>query len=100
MGEIAHVGIDLVTPFNTVPGSFNGFSWGVGGDVKLLKGTIVLMTGVTGGAGRSLQLPVGINIVLKEGSYEFGIASKDAVTFFKNNAPSISAAMGFARIRF
>jgi hypothetical protein len=38
--------------------------------------------------------------VLKGGAYEFGIASRDAVTFFKDNAPSISAAMGFARIRF
>lgn len=100
LGEIAHVGIDLVTPFNSVPGSFNGFYWGAGGDVKLLKGRIVLMTGVTGGAGRSVQLPVGINFVMKEGAYEFGIASQDAVTFFKDNAPSISAAMGFARIRF
>ena len=100
MGKIAHIGIDLVTPINSVPGSFNGFSWGVGGDVKLFKGVLVLMTGVTGGAGRSLQMPVGINIVLKEGSYEFGIASRDAVTFFTDNAPSISAAMGFARVRF
>jgi len=100
LGKIAHVGIDLVTPFNSVPGSINGFSWGVGGDVKLLKGVVVLMTGITGGAGRSVQMPVGVNIVLKEGSYEFGIASKDAVTFFKDNAASLSVAMGFARIRF
>jgi len=100
LGKIAHIGIDLVTPFNSVPGSINGFSWGVGGDVKLLKGVVVLMTGVTGGAGRSVQIPVGVNIVLKEGSYEFGIASKDAVTFFKDNAASLSVAMGFARVRF
>jgi len=100
LGEIAHLGIDLVTPFNSVPGSFNGFSWGIGGDVKLFKGVIVLMSGMTGGGGRSFQIPLGINVVLKEGGYEFGIASRDAVTFFKDNAPSISAAMGFARIRF
>ncbi len=100
LGKIAHIGIDLVAPFNSVPGSFNGFSWGVGGDLKLWKGLVVLMTGVTGGAGRAAQIPLGINFVLKEGSYEFGIASRDAVTFFKNNAPSLSAAMGFARIRF
>lgn len=100
LGKIAHVGIDLVAPLNDVPGSFNGFSWGVGGDVKLLKGSVVLMTGVTGGAGRSAQIPLGINFVLKGGAYEFGIASRDAVTFFRDNAPSLSTALGFARIRF
>lgn len=100
LGEIAHVGIDLVAPFNNVPGSFNGFSWGVGGDLKLIKGMVVLMAGFTGGAGRTPQIPLGLNIVLKGGSYEFGIASRDAFTFLKENGSSISAAMGFARVRF
>ena len=100
LGKIAHLGIDLVAPFNDVPGSFNGFSWGVGGDLKLFKGLIVLMTGTTGGGGHSVQIPLGINFALKGGAYEFGIASRDAVTFFRDNGPSVSAAMGFARVRF
>ena len=100
LGKIAHIGIDLVAPFNNVPGSFNGFSWGVGGDLKLLKGSIVLMSGMTGGGGHSVQIPLGVNFVLNGGAYEFGIASRDAVTFFKDNAPTLSVAMGFARVRF
>jgi hypothetical protein len=100
LGRVAHLGLDLVAPLNNVPGAFNGFSWGVGGDVKLFKGLVVLMTGMTGGAGNNVQIPVGVNFALKGGSYEFGIASRDAVTFFRDNAASISAAMGFARIRF
>jgi hypothetical protein len=100
LGKITHLGIDLVAPFNDVPGSFNGFSWGVGGDLKLAKGAITIMTGVTGGGGYDLQMPVGINFALRGGSYEFGIASRDAVTFFKDNAPTLSMAMGFARVRF
>jgi hypothetical protein len=100
LGKVAHFGIDLVAPLNDVPGSFNAFSWGVGGDIKLFKGSIVVMTGMTGGGGHSVQIPLGINFVLKGGTYELGIASRDAVTFFRDNAPSISAAMGFARIRF
>lgn len=100
LGKIAHIGIDMVAPFNDVPGSFNGFAWGVGGDIKLAKGAVTLMTGVTGGGGYDLQMPIGINFAIKGGTYEFGVASRDAVTFFKDNAPTLSMAMGFARMRF
>jgi hypothetical protein len=47
-----------------------------------------------------MQIPVGVNFAIKGGTYEFGVASRDAVTFFKDNAPTISMAMGFARMRF
>ncbi len=100
LGKIAHIGIDMVAPFNQVPGSFNGFAWGVGGDLKLAKGLVTIMTGVSGGGGYDLQVPVGINFAFKGGSYELGVASRDAVTFFKDNAPTLSMAMGFARMRF
>ena len=100
LGKIAHIGMDMVAPFNAVPGSFNGFAWGLGGDLKLAKGAITIMTGVTGGGGYDVQVPVGINFALKGGAYEFGFASRDAVTFFKDNSPTLSMAMGFARVRF
>lgn len=101
LGEIAHVGIDLVAPFDrTLPGSVNGFAWGIGGDIKLADGKIFLMTGVTGGGGYDIQMPLGINFVLGGGAYEVGVASRDAVTFFTKNSPTISAAFGFARVRF
>ncbi|UKN02678.1 DUF5723 family protein [Paracrocinitomix mangrovi] len=103
LGKIAHVGVDLVAPFDkTLPGSVNGFAWGMGGDVIIPAGKsqIFIMAGLTGGGGYDLQLPVGINFVLGEGAYEVGVASRDAVTFFAKNTPTISAAFGFARVRF
>jgi hypothetical protein len=104
LGKFAHVGVDLVAPFDkTLPGSVNGFAWGLGGDIILPAGTsskIYLMLGVTGGGGYDIQMPLGINFVLKDGAYEIGIASRDAVTFFVNNKPTISMAFGFARMRF
>jgi hypothetical protein len=100
LGKIAHIGLDMIAPFNEVPGSFNGFSWGLGGDLKLAKGAITIMSGVSGGGGYDMQIPVGVNFAIKGGTYEFGVASRDAVTFFKDNAPTISMAMGFARMRF
>lgn len=101
LGKIARVGVDLVAPFDrTIPGSVNGFAWGLGGELGLAQGKIYLMGGVTGGGGYDFQVPLGINFVLGGGAYEVGIASRDAVTFFVQNKPTVSAAFGFARVRF
>lgn len=100
LGKFVHVGAELVAPFNNVPGSINGFAYGIGGDVKLAQGKIIIMAGLTGGGGYDTQLPLGINFCLGGGAYEVGIASRDAVTFFSQNKPTISAAFGFARVRF
>ncbi len=93
----------MVTPFDrAIPGSINGFAWGAGGDIIIPvgKNQIFIMAGVTGGGGYDIQVPLGINFVLGGGAYEVGIASRDAVTFFSQNSPTISAAFGFARVRF
>lgn len=100
LGKIAEIGGEMIAPFNDVPGSINGFAWGLGGDLKLVKGKVNLMAGVTGGGSYDIQVPLGINFVLGGGTYEFGVASRDAVTFFTQNKPTISAAFGFARVRF
>ena len=94
------MGVEIVAPFNDVPGSINGFAYGLGGDIKLAQGKIIIMAGLTGGGGYDMQLPVGINFCFGGGAYEVGIASRDAVTFFSQNQPTISAAFGFARVRF
>ncbi|MEZ4923378.1 MAG: DUF5723 family protein [Crocinitomicaceae bacterium] len=103
LGTIAHVGADIAAPFNReLPGSINGFAWGLGGDIIVPAGEsrIFFMAGVTGGGGYDIQVPLGVNFVLKGGAYEVGIASRDAVTFFAQNKPTISMAFGFARLRF
>ena len=100
IGKIAHVGAEILSPFNAVPGSINGFAYGLGGDIKLADGKVILMAGITGGGSYATQVPMGINFCFGEGAYEFGFASRDAVTFFSQNTPTISAAMGFARFRF
>jgi hypothetical protein len=43
---------------------------------------------------------MGINFIKNEGAYEFGIASRDILTFFNKNTHNLSFAMGFARFRF
>jgi hypothetical protein len=101
LGKIAQIGIDLVAPFDReIPGSVNGLAYGIGGELRLAGGKVQLMAGFTGGGGYGYQMPLGINFVLGGGAYEVGIASRDAVTFFTQNSPTVSAAFGFARVRF
>lgn len=100
LGKMVHVGAEIVSPFNDVPGSINGFAYGLGGDLKLAQGKVIIMAGFTGGGGYDMQVPLGINFCFGGGAYECGIASRDAVTFFSQNKPTISAAFGFARVRF
>lgn len=100
LGKFVEIGGELIAPFNDVPGNVTEFAYGLGGDFKLFDGKITLMAGLTGGGGYDAQLPLGVNFVLGGGTYEFGIASRDAFTFFINHSPTISAAFGFARVRF
>ncbi|MCH2235136.1 MAG: DUF5723 family protein [Crocinitomicaceae bacterium] len=100
LGKYAHIGGEIVAPFNNVPGSINEFAWGLGGNFRLFGGKVHLMSGLTGGGGYDFQLPLGVNFVFGGGSYECGIASRDAVTFFTQNKPTLSTAFGFARVRF
>lgn len=100
LGKKVHVGAEAVMPFNNeVPGSLNSAVFGLGGDVKVTE-WMTLSTGFVTGGNYDYQIPVGINFVFGEGAYEIGFASRDAVTFFTQNSPTISAAMGFARVRF
>lgn len=94
------VGIDVVAPFNRdAPGSLQNAVVSVGGDIKPFP-WLQLSVGYFGGGIYANNIPVGINFILGEGAYEFGFASRDAVSFFSKNANSLSFAMGFARIRF
>lgn len=100
LGDFVEIGGELIAPFNDVPGNVTEFAYGLGGEFKLLKGRVQLMAGLTGGGGYDTQLPLGINFVFGGGSYECGIASRDALTFITQNSPTVSTALGFARVRF
>lgn len=93
-------GFDLVAPFNREnPGSLQNAIFSFGGDLRPLK-WISLSAGYYGGGIYKNNIPVGITFILKDGAYECGIASRDALTFFTENSNSVSTAFGFARFRF
>ena len=100
LGKFLSLGIDLVTPFNKEnPGSLANGVIAAGGDFKLAK-WIAISVGYLGGGIYKHNVPVGVNFILGGGTYEFGISSRDALSFFLDSSNSISTAFGFARVRF
>ena len=93
-------GFDLVAPFNNEnPGSIKNTIVSFGGDLRIVK-WLQLSAGFYGGGLYKGNIPMGINFIKNEGAYEFGIASRDILTFFNKNTHNLSFAMGFARFRF
>lgn len=100
IGKIIKVGIDVVAPFdNDNPGSIVNPVYSFGGEIRPVK-WLALSAGYFGGGIYKSNIPVGVNFILKDGAYEFGVSSYDALSFFTKNSNSISAAFGFARFRF
>lgn len=98
--KILGIGFDLVAPFNSDnPGNIKNTVISFGGDLRILK-WLQLSCGYFGGGIYKNNMPVGINFILRNGGYEFGISSRDALSFFQKDAHSLSFAMGFARVRF
>lgn len=99
-GKVLSFGFDVVAPFNSDnPGSIVNPVYAFGGEVRPLK-WLALSIGYFGGGIYKSNIPVGVNFILRDGAYEFGVSSYDALTFFTKNSNSISAAFGFARFRF
>jgi hypothetical protein len=99
LGRFAELGIDLVLPLNDEPGSYNKPVLGFGGDLRPVQ-WLQLSAGVITGGDYDTKMPVGITFNVAQGTWEFGLASRDAVTFFSDHAPSVSICEGFLRFRF
>lgn len=98
--RIASVGIDIVAPFDRDnPGSLANAVYSVGGEIRPVK-WVSIAAGYYGGGIYANNVPVGINFILGGGTYELGISSRDALSFFLNGSNSISTAFGMARVRF
>lgn len=100
IGNVASIGVDFVAPFNRdLPGSVQNGVLSLGGEVRPIK-WLTLQAGYLGGGIYKHNIPIGINFVMGGGTYEMGIASRDALTFFLDKSNSVSTAFGFARVRF
>ncbi len=100
LNQFIRFGFDFVAPFDKEnPGSIQNAIVSFGGDFHPLK-WLQLSAGYYGGGIYKNNIPLGVTFILKDGTYECGIASRDALSFFTKNAHSVSTAFGFARFRF
>lgn len=98
-GQWLELGIEVVAPLNDEPGGLPAAAFGIGGDIRPMP-WLQLSTGFSAGGGYALKMPVGITFIAGNGTWEAGLASRDAITFFVQRNPTLSLSMGFLRFRF
>ena len=99
LNEKFRLGLDMIGPMNEEPGNLEGFVFAMGGEY-LVSNTIRLSTGFSAGGNYALRVPFGLNFVMNEGIWEFGVSTRDMLYFFKQDQPNLSLAAGFLRFRF
>lgn len=100
LNQFLNFGFDIVAPFDReAPGSIANPVYAFGGEVRPVK-WLALSAGYFGGGIYKNNVPVGINFILGKGTYEFGVSSRDMLSFFLEDSNSVSMALGFMRFRF
>ncbi|MEK7226497.1 MAG: DUF5723 family protein, partial [Bacteroidota bacterium] len=97
--EKFEVGVDVVLPANDVAGNYERGLVAFGVDVVPIP-WLRLSTGITSGGNYGFNLPVGVVLMMSEGTWEMGIASRDVITFFSQTRPTLSLSAGFLRFKF
>lgn len=97
-----HIGADILVPLNDAPGNFEQPIFGLGGDFRVMN-WLEVETGFNfgGNTQKRLNMPIGLTFhVGQSGTWEAGIASRDIITWLRENGPNVSMAMGLLRFRF
>ncbi|MBV6404909.1 MAG: hypothetical protein IT228_00340 [Flavobacteriales bacterium] len=94
----AEVGLDVVLPLNEVPGNLTRPQFSLGGEYSPVE-FLTLQAGVVTGGNYDTRLPMGLLFRLPSGQWEGGFASRDMLSFFSQNTPTVSLAMGILRFR-
>lgn len=92
-------GIDVVAPLNQAAGSLGEAIVSLGAD---WRPTLWLRVGggIGGGGNMGVFIPVSVFFSVVGGFWEFGISSRDIITFVAIDRPIVSLTIGLARIRF
>lgn len=97
--QMLQLSTDLVLPINDVGANLDNALYAFGVDFTPVD-WFRFSTGFATSSEYSFTLPVGAYFRAGNGVYEVGVASRDAVTFFAKNTPTLSIALGFLRFRF
>jgi hypothetical protein len=93
------LGLDWVAPMNDAVANVQKAVITAGAEVRLPLDFKISMGITKGGNYSSTRITAGISKMSFNGIYEWGIASRDLVTFITNNQPTLSLAFGFLRFR-
>ena len=96
LSEFFEVGLDVTLPLNDVAGNLTTPFVGAGLDYKPVR-WLRLSSGLSGGSGYGLSVPLGLTIVTSV--YEGGISTRDVVGLVASENPYLSVAAGFLRFR-
>lgn len=97
ISEYFEVGVDATVPLNEAAGSLPKPFVGAGVDYKPIR-WLRLSSGLSGGAGYGLSVPLGATLAFKH--YEAGLSTRDLVGLFTSEHPYVSVAAGFLRFKF
>lgn len=98
----AEIGVDFIIPAKEVAGNFQKGILAVGADFYPVRFLRLSSGFVTGGntINKPVNIPFGVSFIVGEnGTWEAGVASRDVITWFSNENPNLSAALGFLRFR-
>lgn len=96
--EKIEIGADAVIPLNDATSNFEKPMIGLGGDIKIAP-MVTLSSGFNTGGNYDFNIPMGITVGLAKEVWEVGIATRDVITYFTGNRPTVSASFGFMRFR-
>ncbi|MCK4678453.1 MAG: hypothetical protein KAT48_10005, partial [Bacteroidales bacterium] len=101
--DLVEAGFDVYVPLgDKVPGVYESTVFGIGGRLNPAEWVQISLGVVTGGK-FGTNVPVGISfypVKNDETTWEIGFATRDMITNFKQNNPTVSAAFGFLRFSF
>lgn len=72
----------------------------IGGEITLPTNIKISAGVIKGGNYQTTRVSCGISKTSLNGHHEMGIASRDIITYFTQNEPTVSLAMGFLRFKF
>lgn len=96
ISELLEAGLDVTVPLNEVAGNLPAPFIGAGLDYKPRR-WLRLSSGLSGGAGYSLSVPLGLTFVTPV--WEAGFSTRSVLGYFSENNPYASAALGFLRFK-
>ena len=93
------IGFDVIAPMNDNEANMQQAAFNAGIEFTPWP-WLHLQTGFSEGGNYGRRVPAGIYFTTQEGGYEMGVATRDMLTFFEDENPTISMALGFLRFRF